>query len=254
MDQMIVYGAALEAFARGDHDAVLTLERDDGFVSDVPVRVFFQGPGDWFPIETLALGRCRGRVLDVGAGAGRHSLWLQEHGHLVTAIDVSAAAVAIMRESGLRDARLLDVWDLNEGSFDTVIILGRSIGIAADLEGLDRLLVRLRGLLAAQGRILLTSLDVSKSQDSAHATYREANVHDGRYAGEIRFRERFGDLLGPVVRWLYIDPIALERAGRRCGLSVQVLRMEPDGNYLAELERVGDAEQADRADNTPPAR
>ncbi len=254
MDQMFVYGAALEAFVRGDHEAILTLERDDGLVSEVPVRVFFHGPGDWFPIETLALRRCRGRVLDVGAGAGRHALWLQEHGHLVTAIDVSAAAVAIMRESGLRDPRLLDVWDLNEGSFDTIIILGRSIGIAADLAGLDRLLVHLRGLLAAHGRILLTSLDVSKSQDPAHATYCEANEQDGRYAGETRFRERFGDLLGPVVRWLYVDPAALERAGRRCGLHIQVLQMEPDGNYLAELRLVGDAEQTDRADNTPPER
>lgn len=231
---MSVYGEALRAYDNGDRDAVLQIVRDDGFVSDVPVSVFFHGPDEWFPVEVEILSRCRGRVLDVGAGAGMHARWLEEHGFDVTAIDVAPAAVDIMRRSGLRDARLLNVWDLQDELFDTIVVLGRSIGIAGDLAGLERLLTHLGRLMADGGQILLTSLDVARGGDPSHESYVLGNVREGRYPGEVRFRESFGGVVGPLVRWLYVDPASLADVAGRCGLQVEVLRTESDGNYAAQ--------------------
>jgi SAM-dependent methyltransferase len=97
---MSVYGEALLAYAQGDDGAVMVLERDDGSRAEVPVSVFFRQSDAWSAMDREALRLCRGRVLDVGAGTGIHALWLQEHRHEVTALDLCAPAVDIMRRDG----------------------------------------------------------------------------------------------------------------------------------------------------------
>lgn len=232
---MSVFGLALQAYADGDTGAVLGLERDDGAVTQVPVEVFFRQPSDWFPIEREALRCCRGWILDVGAGTGVHSKWLQQQGFKVTAIDVAREAVAIMRGSGMADARQVDVWDLSSERFDTILILGRSIGLVGDLEGLRRLLVHFRSLLEPGGQVLLNSLDVSRTDDEGLRRYAAANAARGRYPGEVRFREQLDAHVGPVVRWLHVDPASLEEVATGCGWGVRILHSEGDGNYLAQI-------------------
>ena len=96
---------ALRDYFAGARDATLTLYSDLGEQEEIPAALFFRTPEEFFPFERAALELCRGRVLDVGAGTGVHSLYLQERGHDVVAIDVMADAVEIMRERGVRDAR-----------------------------------------------------------------------------------------------------------------------------------------------------
>jgi SAM-dependent methyltransferase len=228
LGSMSVYGEALLAYERGDLEAVLVLEREDGPFSEVPIADFFRGPNEWSVIDIEVLERCRGKVLDVGAGAGLQALWLQERGYVVTAIDVSAAAVDIMRRAGLSDARAIDVWDLEAEAFDTIALLGRNLGIAGDRAGLHRLLAHLKSLLVPGGQILVTSLDVTSGQQASHAPSERA-------AGEVRLRERFAGQVGPWVDWLYADPQSLAAAADKNGLDSETLLMLPDGNYAARL-------------------
>jgi hypothetical protein len=71
---MVPHGLALFAYSRGDRQAQLTIRREDGIEDAIPVSHFFRPPEQFFPIEVAALGRCRGRVLDIGAGTGLHSV------------------------------------------------------------------------------------------------------------------------------------------------------------------------------------
>ena len=128
---------------------------------EMPVGHLFRSVDDMNLLERTALGLCHGRVLDVGAGAGCHSLALQERGLAVTAVDVSPLSVGVMRRRGVRDARLADFFadDLG-GPFDTVLLLMNGIGLCGRLEGLPRFFARLGALLAPGGAVLADSSDL----------------------------------------------------------------------------------------------
>jgi len=153
------FGLALLDFWKGDKSARFTLIRDDGFAEELPISHFFRVPGEFTGLEQTALDRSRGRVLDVGAGAGHHSQVLQRRGIRVCAIDISAGAVQVMREEGVADVREADVLRFDGGRFDTILMLGHGIGMAEDIDGLRRFLKHLGVLLRLGGQVLVDSLD-----------------------------------------------------------------------------------------------
>jgi SAM-dependent methyltransferase len=174
-------------------------------------------------------------VLDVGAGCGRHALHLERAGHEVTAIDVLPEAVHIMRGLGLSDVREVDFHDMPAEGYDTLLFLGRAIGFAEILTGLDTVLEKCRELLNAGGQVLLTSVDVERSEvlaaDASASAVRS-------YPGEVCFRFVYAGIVGPELRWLYVDPQTLSERAQRRGWEPAVLHDEGDGSYLARLTLV----------------
>lgn len=229
------YGLALLAYCEGDAEAQLIVRRDDGTEAPLPASQFFRPPEQFFPIEVGALERCRGHVLDIGAGTGLHSLVLQSRGLAVTAIDISPEAVAIMREAGVEDARRVDVFGFDDGPFDTLLMLGHGIGIVEDLGGLDRFLAHAQRLVRSDGHVLLHSNDVRKTKDPGNLAYHEANRRAGRYIGEIRMQFIFGNEVGPVCGWLHVDPETLGHHAEQSGWACAVVVEEESGDYLARL-------------------
>jgi SAM-dependent methyltransferase len=229
------YGAALQAGFDGDANAELTLRRDDGREGRLPVSHFFRPQSEFTPVETAAIDRCAGRVLDVGAGTGLHSLVLQEQGLRATAIDISTRAVEIMTRRGVRDAHCEDVFDCRRGPFDTVLMMGHGIGMVETLAGLDRFLAFARGLLSEAGQLLLDSLDVRVSDDPENLAYHEANRRAGRYIGEIRLQSEYQDLKGNYYGWLHVDAATLTEHAARAGWKCEVVCRQDSGDYLARL-------------------
>jgi SAM-dependent methyltransferase len=227
----------LLAYYRGDTQAELVIRRDDGLEDRLPMSHFFRPPEQFVPIEVMALGRCRGRVLDIGAGTGLHSLALQSRGLTVTAIDVNSLAVTIMKERGVDEARCADIFDFDCGPFDTLLMLGHGIGMAEDLAGLDRFLAHARTLVHRDGQALVHSHDVRKTQDPRHLAYHDANRRAGRYIGEIRMRFVFERETGPLCGWLHVDPETLEHHAEQSGWVCDVVVEEESGDYLARLTR-----------------
>lgn len=232
---MAPHGRALLAYADGDTAAAQIIRRDDGNEASIPVSLFFRPPDQFWPIERAALARCDGHVLDIGAGSGLHTLALEARGLSVTAIDISAEAVAVMRRRGVRDARVCDIYAFDDGLFDTLLMLGHGIGVAETLAGLDRFLAHARRLTAAGGRLLVTSLDVRRSDDPENVAYREANRRAGRYVGEIRIQIEFAGEAGPYCGWLHVDAETLEEHAREAGWTCEVVHGEETGDYLACL-------------------
>jgi 2-polyprenyl-3-methyl-5-hydroxy-6-metoxy-1,4-benzoquinol methylase len=60
-------------------------------------------------IEQKALKLSKGKVLDIGAGAGSHSLYLQNERNLdVTALDISPKSIEVCKLRGIKK-RLLKI-------------------------------------------------------------------------------------------------------------------------------------------------
>src|SRR5574337_12855 len=145
------HGRALLDFCNGDTSAEIVVNGDDGETEVVPIRVFFRGPSEFSALEEAALDLCRGRVLDAGAGAGCHTLVLQEQDCSVCAIDIAPEAVEVMRRRGVKEARCADVFHFREGPFDTLLLMMNGIGVVEDLAGLDRFLADAHRLLTPEG-------------------------------------------------------------------------------------------------------
>lgn len=228
------YGMALLDYHRGDTSATVAVLRDDGLETALPISVFFRQAQD-LPLDRVALDLCHGRVLDAGAGAGCHSLFLQGQGFPVCAIDVSPEAVRVMRERGVADARESDIMLLQKGRFDTILMLGHGIGMVEDIPGLDRFLSRAHKLLRLGGQVLLDSLDVRVTDNPVHLAYHKKNLDTGRYFGEVRMQSSYRGDMGPMWGWLHIDPESLRAHASGAGWVCEVVHQQEDGNYLARL-------------------
>lgn len=193
---MELYGESLYDFLRGDISATLTVRRDDGYTGDMAVSTFFRKPSDFSPLEQMAMKLCRGEVLDVGAGAGSHSLALQARGTRVLAIDISPHAVDIMVKRGVKNVQRVDVFEFPHGQFDTLLTMMHGIGLVEDLSGLDRFLHHAHKLLKPDGQIICDSLDVRYTDDPRHQAYQKANQRAGHLCwllgSSVRF---FGDFM-----------------------------------------------------------
>jgi SAM-dependent methyltransferase len=227
--------AAMSAYHRGDRDAVIVVY-DDYERDEVPISYFFRGPEQFLPYEQRALAECWGRVLDVGAGSGSHTLALLSRGLDVTAIEVLPDLVEILRDRGIGDARVGTWMDIDAGQFDTVLMLMNGLGLAETLNGLRGFLGEARRLLRPGGQILADSTDVRVRMDPEAARSGTLERPDGRYLGELHFQLEFQGRKGPPFGQLYVDPVTLKRYTDEFRWGCDIL-MPPDehGHYLARL-------------------
>lgn len=229
------YGLALIDYFNGDHSATQIFHRDDGVDFEMPISVFFGGTKEFSRIEQAAVDLCRGKILDVGAGTGRHSLVLQDKGLDVVALDVSSEAVDIMTRRGVRNVCHANIFEFNTGTYDTLLMLLHGIGMVGDLAGLHRFLEHARTLLNPGGSLVFDSLDVRCTSDPVHLAYHESNRKKNRYIGEIHFQIEYKGKKGNPFSWLQIDPETLRQEALSSGWSSKIVCQEQWGDYLAQL-------------------
>jgi SAM-dependent methyltransferase len=231
------FGMALLAYFEGNSNAELTMRRDDGKEGTIPARLFFRELPDFSIIEKTSTDLCKGHVLDIGAGAGSQSIVLHRMGLPVTALDISSQAVAVAKQRGLDDVYCADIFEFQDGPFDTLLMMGHGIGMVETIAGLDRFLGLAHRLLSANGQLLLDSLDVRITEDPDNLAYHEANRKAGRYIGEIRIQAEFQDQRGPYCGWLQVDADTLKEHAELAGWQCQIVHREGNGDYLARLTR-----------------
>lgn len=222
--------------------AVLRTERDDGYVAREDVSWYFTSPREFPAHERAALKFARGRVLDVGCGAGRHSLYLQKRGLRVTAIDISPRTVELALSRGVQDARVLDACSphglpFHDGEFDTVVLFGNNLGLPGTLPRFRRLLRELGRVTSPRGRILGTTR-MPAASNPAHRTCLERNLARGCPIGEMRLRLVFGGRRGPWFRLLLFAPTDLMRIAWKEGWTLAHLFSDDlEQGYAAILEK-----------------
>ncbi len=217
------------------------VERDDGLImaSRLGPDAYFAPFRRWPARQRRAMRLARGRILDVGTGAGRVPLHLQERGLEVVAIDNSPGAVETARRRGVRDARLLRAEQVGPalGRFDTVVMFGNNLGLLGGVEHGRRLLRRLGRIASPGARILGETLDPYTTDDELHLAYHERNRRRGRLGGQLRIRVRYRQLATPWFDYLFLSREELEELVEGTGWRlVDTLEDEPP-MYVAVLER-----------------
>ncbi|MDD4072694.1 MAG: methyltransferase domain-containing protein [Desulfobacterales bacterium] len=235
-ESLAPYRHAMIDCYNGDTLAKLIIYRDDGYREDHCISTYFQEGETLSSLNKAAIDLCRGNVLDVGGGAGRHSLALQKKGYRVCSIDICPEAVAIMKKRGVADARCVDVFDFDETSFDTVLLMMHGIGVVKDLNGLQRFLVHARGLIHPEGQILMDSVDMRKTTNQVHLAYQEYNRRNGRYFGETQLIFEYRGKKGLPFKWLQVDHETLAEYARSAGWSCSIPYSFASGDYLACLQ------------------
>ncbi len=189
------------------------IERDDGwFAVSGGAPNYFAEFKDWPRHQQVAMRFIRGRVLDVGCGAGRCCLYLQKRGHRVVGIDASPLAIKVCRKRGVKDARLLPITKVSHtlGRFDTILMMGNNFGLFGSRSRARWLLRRLHALTSAEARIVAESLNVYQTKDPGHLRYLRLNRRRGRMSGQIRLRVRYRRCRTPWFDYLMVSPREME--------------------------------------------
>ena len=188
---------------------------------EIPLTTLFRNYKSMPEIERKALDMAKGKVLDVGAGSGCHSLALQERGLDVTAIDISPLSVETMKERGVRKVFGQDFFTI-EGQYDTILMLMNGIGIVGTLERLPEFFKQLDKILAPGGQVLCDSSDISYVFEY----------------GELSFQMQYKDTIGEPFPWLYIDADTLRERAARNGYAVEVVAEGEHYDFLARIAKI----------------
>lgn len=201
---------------------------------EIPVKTLFRSLDDMPAIEQEALRLAKGSILDVGAGAGCHSLALQEMGKQVTAIDISPLAVTTMRDRGVRDTRQQDFFTL-QGCFDTILMLMNGIGIVGALDRMSSFFMQLDSLLAPGGQLLCDSSDICYIFEDEDGIIDLTGI-DGYY-GELTYQMQYRNVKGDPFPWLFIDPETLADQAIAHGFHCEIVARGGHYDYLARITR-----------------
>jgi SAM-dependent methyltransferase len=202
------YGREIYAYWRGDTRIIEAVERDDGYLA------FSSGPKSYFidyrrwpKHQRQAIRFARGRVLDIGCGAGRCLLYLQGRGLDTVGIDVSPLAVRVCRERGAKDVQVRSITEIGPdmGRFDTIVMLGNNFGLFGSFGRARRLLRAMHRMTTPQARIIAESMDPYATDLPEHLAYHRYNRRRGRLGGQTRIRIRFRTCLSPWFDYLLVS-------------------------------------------------
>ena len=199
------------------------LERDDGYVDEQDYSQYFVTYDDFPDVERDALKEAKGRVLDLGVGAGRVALYLQEKGLDVTGVDISDHSLDVCRNRGVKKLVRMSVCDLRfePGSFDTAIAFGNNFGLCGTVAGVESMLRRLHDIMSDDGIFLAESIEPENTTNPAHLEYHKKNRAKGLLPGQVRLRCIYK---GRVSDWwglLMVSPDELRTLCARTGWKVE---------------------------------
>jgi SAM-dependent methyltransferase len=225
-------------FHEGRRDGSEIVERDDGyFDAGGGPAAYFADYKDWGPHERKAMGYAAGRVLDIGCGAARHSLYLQKRGLDTLGIDVSPLAVKVSRARGLKKAKVLSITKVGRGlgTFDTILMLGNNFGLFGSEKRARWLLRRFAGATSADARIIAESNDVYRTKVRDHLKYHRLNRRRGRMAGQVTIRIRYRTHVTPWFDYLLVSPREMARILKGTGWSIERILKSGGPAYIAVI-------------------
>lgn len=232
-----LFGKAILDYQTGNNPENLMTETSISEADEMAVDYLFRSYRDMPKIEQKALQLANGKILDVGCGAGSHSLYLQEKGMDVTAIDISPSAIEACRLRGLANATVKNLLDM-DGSFDTILLLMNGTGIFGRLKDVSAYITKLKSLLSPTGQILIDSSDIIYMFDEDDDGGRWI-TSDRDYYGELTFYLSYKGEQETPFDWLYLDFNTLQNAANAHGLHCELVSEGEHYDYLARLTIAG---------------
>ncbi len=202
-----LFGEIMKDAVNGD-PAYHSTERDDGYITESSGVQYVASFEDWHEAEKLAIDYVRGRVLDIGCGAGRVTLYLQDNGLDVIAIDVSPGAIEASKSRGVENAQLMDVKNLEfpDDTFDTIILFGNNFGILGEPSNVVQMLRKLHQVTTKDAIVLACSINPVITENPLHHKYHENNRARGNPPGLIKLRLNYKDAVGDWWELLLAEP------------------------------------------------
>ena len=202
---------------------------------ELPVSHLFRKYSEMPFLEKEALRLVKGKVLDVGAGSGSHSLYLQNNGFDITSIDKSELSCEIMKEQGLKNVVCDDIWTFESEGYDTIIFMMNGIGLVKNLEGLQVFLEYIKSFLCPNGQILLDSSDIKYMFNDDDGLRSDMNL---AYYGELKYQLTYKHYNSITFPWLFVDFDRLRNIAFNSGWTTELIYQDDHFHYLARLTLV----------------
>lgn len=204
------YGQTLLAQYKHQTPMAEIIERDDDYIdTGSDPGLYFTEYAEWSPLERRAIEQARGRVLDVGCGAGRHALYLQQKGFDVTGIDNSPGAIRVCKLRGLKKALVRPIEDVDKfkaNSFNTIQMFGNNFGLFGSFENAQLILKKFSRITAPDAQIIAGTHNPYQTIEPEHLAYHQLNRRRGRMGGQLKMRVRFGKVIGEWFDYLFVSP------------------------------------------------
>ena len=212
-DTQDAYGHLLLDYHNG-RENVEIVEREDGFIdiSRFGPLNYFAEYEDWAEHQKLAMAYATGRVLDIGCGAGRHCLYLQEQGHDVLGTDISPLAIQTCQHRGLKNGLVLPVTQVSSkiGTFGTILMMGHNFGLVGSYKRAKWLLRRFAAMTTDTAKIIAETLNPYQTEEPCHLAYHQFNRDHGRMSGQLRLRIRYRQYITPWFDYLFVSKPEME--------------------------------------------
>ena len=228
-----LFGKAILDFQTNNSPEDLITETSISEADEMSVSYLFRSFAEMPKIEQKALQMAKGKILDIGCGAGSHSLYLQEKRFAVTSIDISENAILACKLRGLHNARVQNVLDIENEKFDTILLLMNGTGIFGTLKETTKYLHKLKSLLKPNGQILIDSSDIiymfDENEDGSYL------IPAKGYYGELTFSVFYKNETEVTFPWLYLDYNTIQNAANANGLQCELVKEGEHYDYLARL-------------------
>jgi SAM-dependent methyltransferase len=230
-----LFGKAIFDFQTNNNPEDIITETSISEEDEMSVEYLFRSYNEMPHIEQKALQLAKGKILDVGCGAGSHALSLQNERNLeVTAIDISEKAVETCKLRGLKSVEVKNILDFEGEKFDTILLLMNGTGIFGKLKNCNIYLSKLKSLLNLGGQILIDSSDIiymfDEDEDGGKWIPSEND-----YYGELVFNISYKGEKEAPFDWLYLDYNTLQNAAIANGLNCELITEGEHFDYLARL-------------------
>ncbi len=231
-----LFGKALLDYHNDNYTENLITWTNISEEDELPLSYLFRNFEDMPTLEQKALNLSKGKLLDVGCGAGNHSLYLQQKDIDVTAIDSSKGAIEVCRNRGLfktEHSSIINYSETTNEKFDTILLLMNGTGIFETLNKTSTYLEALKKLLKKNGQILIDSSDIKYMyEDNDGGYWVDMNA---KYYGELDYFLSYKNEYELPMKWLYLDFNTLYTACLTCGLKCEILAQGEHYDYLAKL-------------------
>lgn len=223
-----IFGRAIKSYFEKKETTPILVHSPDFEDDEILPEYLFRDFEEMPKVEQTALQLCKGRILDIGCGAGSHSLYLQDKKLKVKAIDTSPGAIEIVKERGISSAECVDFFNLSNEKFDTLLFLMNGSGIIGKLKNINRFFKKCRELLKENGQILIDSSDLIYLFDEKPAAH--------PYYGELEFQISYKGETSNWFDWLYIDEEILKFYAAKNNFSFKIVERGEHFDYLAQLK------------------